>query len=57
MTYTLTTTVTAVAASASLMKIRVVAAWAEDGATLGTSNGQLDHQLALEVIRTMEEQL
>jgi len=57
MTFTLTTTVTAVAASASLMKIRVVAAWAEDGGTFGANSGQLDHQIALEVIRTMEEQL
>jgi prepilin-type N-terminal cleavage/methylation domain-containing protein len=57
MTFTLTSSVAAVAASASLMRIRVVAAWTEDGGTTGTNSGQLDHAIALEVIRTMEEQL
>jgi len=56
--YTVTTTVVAIpGASASLMRIRVVTSWAESGGTLGQSGGQLDHSLALEIIRTKEEAL
>jgi len=58
MTFTVTSTVVALpAASASLMRIRVVTSWTEDGGVLGANNGQLDHSLSLEVIRTVEEQL
>jgi prepilin-type N-terminal cleavage/methylation domain-containing protein len=58
MAFTVTTTVVAVpGASASLMRIRVVTAWTEDGGTRGASGGQLDHALALELIRTKEEAL
>jgi len=44
-------------ASSSLIKIRTVVTWTEDGGTFGANGGQLDHQLALEVIRTLEEGL
>jgi len=58
MTFTITSTVVALpTASASLMRIRVVTSWTEDGGVLGANNGQLDHSLSLEVIRTVEEQL
>lgn len=54
--YMVTTTVAPLpAASASLMLVRVVTSWAETGGTLGQSGGQLDHSLALEIIRTKEE--
>ena len=56
--YTITTTVASMAGmSASLVKIRSVVAWTEDGAAAGASGGAYDHQLALEVIRTVEENL
>ncbi len=56
--YTVTTTVVAIpGASASLMRIRVVTSWAEGGGTLGSNGGQLDHSLALEIIRTQQEAL
>ena len=42
--------------SASLMRIRVVTTWSEDGSVFGT-NPALDHSLALEVIRTKEDAL
>ena len=58
MTFTVARSVTALAgASSNLWRIRVVTSWAEDGATLGSNGGQLDHSLALEVIRTVEEAL
>ena len=41
-------------ASPSLVRVRVVTSWTEDGAVAGTNGGQLDHAIALEVIRTME---
>lgn len=44
-------------ASSNLWKIRVVTSWTEDGAAAGANGGQLDHSLALEVIRTVEEAL
>ena len=54
--YTVTTTVAPLpAASPSLMLVRVVTSWAESGGTLGSNGGQLDHALALEIIRTLEE--
>jgi prepilin-type N-terminal cleavage/methylation domain-containing protein len=55
MTYTVTATATTLSSvSSSLVKIRVVTIWAEDGGTPGV-NPALDHSLALEVIRTREE--
>jgi hypothetical protein len=44
-------------ASSNLWKIRVVTSWTEDGGVFGSNGGQLDHSLALEVIRTVEEAL
>jgi prepilin-type N-terminal cleavage/methylation domain-containing protein len=58
MTFTVNRSVTALAgASSNLWKIRVVTSWTEDGGTAGANSGQLDHSLALEVIRTVEEAL
>jgi prepilin-type N-terminal cleavage/methylation domain-containing protein len=57
MTFTVTSTVVALPASTSLMRIRVVTQWSEDGGALGTNGGSLDHSMALEVIRTVEEEL
>jgi len=57
MTYTITRSVAAVGASTSLWRVRVVTQWAEDGGALGSNGGQLDHSVALEVIRTVEEAL
>jgi prepilin-type N-terminal cleavage/methylation domain-containing protein len=45
------------AVSNSLVLIRVVASWAEDGAALGLPTDPGNHAIALEVIRTMEERL
>jgi prepilin-type N-terminal cleavage/methylation domain-containing protein len=57
-TFTVTTTVSALpSASANLLKIRTVVSWTDDGGVAGANGGQLDHQLALEVIRTVEEVL
>jgi len=54
--FTVTTTVAPLpGVSASLMLVRVVTSWAEGGGTLGQSGGQLDHSLALEIVRTLEE--
>ena len=56
--FTVTSTLTDLpAVSPNLLKIRVVATWAEDGATFSGGNGVFDHSLALEVIRTMQEAL
>jgi prepilin-type N-terminal cleavage/methylation domain-containing protein len=56
--FTVTTVVSALpSASANLLKIRTVVSWTEDGGVAGANGGQLDHQLALEVIRTVEEVL
>jgi prepilin-type N-terminal cleavage/methylation domain-containing protein len=58
MTYTVTTTVDQPpGAPPGLIRIRVVTSWTEDGGTRGAMGGQLDHALALEVIRTPEEAL
>ena len=58
LTYTVTRSSTVLtAASPSLVRVRVVTSWTEDGAVAGTNGGQLDHAIALEVIRTMEERL
>lgn len=53
--YTCTRTYTILnGASASLVRLRVVTAWTEDG---GTVAGNAGHTLALEIIRTIEEKL
>jgi prepilin-type N-terminal cleavage/methylation domain-containing protein len=58
LTYTVTRSSTVLTgASTSLVRVRVVTGWTEDGAVAGTNGGQLDHAIALEVIRTMEEKL
>jgi prepilin-type N-terminal cleavage/methylation domain-containing protein len=57
MTFTVTRSVSLVAGSANLWRVRVVTQWAEDGGVLGANGGQLDHGIALEVIRTVEEAL
>jgi prepilin-type N-terminal cleavage/methylation domain-containing protein len=46
------------ATSSSLIRVRVVTSWAEDGAAVGSAGDPLaQHSLALEVIRTVEERL
>lgn len=58
MTYSVVRSVVALpSASTSLWRIRVVTSWAEDGAALGSAGAPLNHSIALEVIRTLEEQL
>jgi len=58
LTYSVTRTSSVLtSASTSLVLVRVVTSLTEDGATAGTNGGQLDHAIALEVIRTMEEKL
>lgn len=44
-------------ASTSLLLVRVQTTWAEEGAAIGSAGAPLNHSIALEVIRTMEEQL
>jgi prepilin-type N-terminal cleavage/methylation domain-containing protein len=44
-------------ASTSLWLIRVEVGWTEDGATQGADSGTLDHMIASEVVRTVEEAL
>ena len=43
--------------STSLWKIRVEVGWTEDGAAQGALGGTLDHLIAVELIRTVEEGL
>jgi prepilin-type N-terminal cleavage/methylation domain-containing protein len=58
MSFSVKTWVTSLAgASSSLLKIRTEVSWTEDGGTAGANNGQLDHMLPLEIIRTVEESL
>ncbi|MEJ7601831.1 MAG: prepilin-type N-terminal cleavage/methylation domain-containing protein [Kofleriaceae bacterium] len=45
------------AASTSLWLIRVEASYTEDGGAAGANGGALDHTLAAELIRTVEEAL
>jgi prepilin-type N-terminal cleavage/methylation domain-containing protein len=42
-------------ASPSLWRIRVEIGWTDDGAAPGAQGGLLDHLIAVEVIRTLEE--
>jgi hypothetical protein len=44
-------------ASASLWRIRVEIGWTDDGAVQGAQGGILDHLIAVEVIRTVEESM
>ncbi len=44
-------------ASPSLLLVRVQTTWGEEGAAIGSAGAPLNHSLALEVIRTLEEQL
>jgi len=44
-------------ASTSLWKIRVEVGWTDDGADLGDNAGLGDHTIAVELVRTVEEQL
>jgi prepilin-type N-terminal cleavage/methylation domain-containing protein len=62
MTFTVTTTVSALPGllpgpSGSLLRIRTVVSWTEDGAGSGANGGQLDHAIPLEVVRTLQEAL
>jgi prepilin-type N-terminal cleavage/methylation domain-containing protein len=47
----------AAAASGSLWRIRVEVGWTEDGAAQGAEDGRLDHLIAVEVIRSVGENL
>ncbi len=44
-------------ASTSLWRIRVEIGWTEDGAAQGADGGTLDHLVAMELIRTVEDGL
>lgn len=57
--YHVTRSVTALTAvSSSLLLVRVQTTWTEDGAAFGSgSNAPLNHSIALEVIRTVEDPL
>src|SRR5262249_49678989 len=58
MPFSVTRSVTALDdVSSSLWLVRVSTSWAEDGATIGAAGDPLNHSLALEVIRTIEDQL
>jgi prepilin-type N-terminal cleavage/methylation domain-containing protein len=56
--YSVTRSVTALTAvSPSLWLVRVSTSWGEEGAAIGSAGDPLTHTIALEVIRTIEEQL
>lgn len=56
--YSVTQSVTALTAtSSSLWRIRVVTSWGEEGAAIGAPGDPGNHSIALELIRTIEEQL
>jgi prepilin-type N-terminal cleavage/methylation domain-containing protein len=58
MTFTVTTTVGPIPVpSVSLFKIRTVVSWTETGGAAGSNGGQLDHAIALELVRTRQEAL
>jgi hypothetical protein len=48
-------TLYAASAAASLWRIRVEVGWTDDGAAQGAQDGLLDHLIAVEVIRSVEE--
>ncbi len=56
MTYRRRVVVSALAASTSLWHVRVEVSWTEDGAAPG-ADATLDHMIAVEVVRTIEEAL
>jgi hypothetical protein len=45
------------AVSTGLSRVRVEIGWTDDGAVQGAQDGLLDHLIAVEVIRTVEEAL
>lgn len=47
----------AAAAAGTLWRIRVEVGWTEDGAAQGAEDGRLDHLIAVEVLRPVEESL
>jgi len=55
MTYRCRVVIERSAVSASLWRIRVEIGWTDDGAAPGAQGGALDHLIAVEVIRTVEE--
>jgi len=58
MRYNVTRSVTALTAvSPSLWLVHVSTSWAEEGAAIGLRGDPLTHTIALEVIRTIEDQL
>jgi prepilin-type N-terminal cleavage/methylation domain-containing protein len=57
MTYRRVVKVTAPSTSSNLWLVRVEVSWTEDGAVAGANGGQLDHTLAVEVLRTVQEAL
>jgi len=58
LSYRVTRSVTALTAvSPSLWLVRVSTSWGEEGAAIGSAGDPLTHTIALEVIRTIEEQL
>lgn len=58
LSYSVTRSVTALTAtSSSLWLVRVSTSWGEEGAAIGSAGDPLTHTIALEVIRTIEEQL
>jgi prepilin-type N-terminal cleavage/methylation domain-containing protein len=55
--YSVTRSVTVTATSSSLWRIRVVTSWGEEGTAIGAPGDPGNHSIALELIRTIEEQL
>jgi hypothetical protein len=57
MTYRCRVVVVAVGEVPGLSRVRVEIGWTDDGAAQGAQDGLLDHLIAVEVIRTVEEEL
>ena len=57
LTYRCRVVIVQLPASPSLWRIRVEIGWTDDGAVQGTQGGVLDHLIAVEVIRTVEERI
>jgi prepilin-type N-terminal cleavage/methylation domain-containing protein len=56
MSFTVTTTVSPIPdLLVRLFKIRTVVSWTENGGVTGSNGGQLDHAVALELVRTRQE--
>jgi prepilin-type N-terminal cleavage/methylation domain-containing protein len=49
--------VVVVTVASNLMRVRVEVGWTDDGAAQGALGGQLDHLIAVEVLRTYQEAL